>query len=92
MIHQEKYDNLCDWQRAVVDREVDNVCADHPAYRFLDNLRDGSDAAVADAADTVIGHIRDEAFDEVLTDPDFMESITTDEETRYMTKENSRAY
>lgn len=92
MIYADEYDMLNAWQRAMVNREARNACLEDQTYRALERMRELSTMEVAEAADTIINHMYQEALDAVLMDVDFMESITTDEETRYMTKGNSRAY
>lgn len=91
MINQDTYDDLADWQKALVNREALAICRTNKAYLLLEPVVHGDDQAAAIHADEVCYTLRENAKDEVLDDRDFMESITLDAEDRYMTRGNADA-
>lgn len=89
MINQDAYDDLLPWQKAFVKREAINICRENKAYRMLEDIADGDDIEAAVHADEVMHTLYERAVDEVLEDTEFMDSISMDDEDRFMTRGNS---
>jgi hypothetical protein len=91
MTHQDIYDDLAEWQKAMVNREALALCRENRAYLHLEPIVDGDDHDAAVHADEVCYTMRENAKDLVLNDQEFMESITVDAEDRYMTRGDNHA-
>ena len=63
----------------------------HPEYAGLLSVSEGDDVMKAIVADRRLATLYAVSFMNVLDDNDFMEALTTDEETRCMTKGNANA-